>query len=272
MKTDTFDNQTETQSFQTHLIYIQKLALLSRNLNLEVNTPIVDNVLTQEQIRKVEAKLKLIEMTKFSVDQELAIVRIDPSYSSSSILWLPIKIYYLNYHLLCLIDFFLTSKETSLSIGHKECLGEFSRRLQKNDITFSEPIFNQTFDKSILDFIVQPGSNLTMRSDNNEIFKLLMKKTAKESLEESARIKKITNKRLKSSRESMEKEKSRLLISIFSFFYFMRIRLNYRNFTFIENIPAGSTAAYFEVYYDTANNFYTCLMDTLNRLKKGVLE
>lgn len=268
--TSTPSIQPASEGFQTHLVYIKKLALLSQGLGFTFNIASVVTTLSPVQAKKIDAKMKLIEMTKQSVDQELAIVRAYADYSSASVTWLPIKVYYLNYHLLCLIEFFLTGNDADLSVSHKDCLKRFSRRLKDNEASFSEALFNQTFGKDIFAFTVSSGTNLTMRSPNDIIYKLIMKKTAKENIEEYMRSQGITSKRSNENKAKIARQQDRLVVSIFSFFYFMRIRLNYKNFSFMEQMPPASTAEYFEAYYETANNFYSCFSATIQTLRSGV--
>jgi len=47
-------------------------------------------------------------------------------------------------------------------------------------------------------------------------------------------------------------------VSIFDFFYFMRIKSNYRGFNFIDDVPSRDTAKYFRACFQTPPNCYSC--------------
>ena len=57
-----------------------------------------------------------------------------------------------------------------------------------------------------------------------------------------------------------------MTVSIFDFFYQMRLRLNYRNFDFIDDIAADQTKAYFDQYFTAAGYFYNCFSNLKNKL------
>ncbi len=248
-------SKSERLDFETHLIYITQLAKLSYGLSATYNTK---PMLKKEEIENIKNKLKLVELTKQSIKDEYEIVQFDSDYSTASVSWLPIKTYYLVYHLLSVLDYIMTNNRTSLSVSHIQCVNKFSKRLSNKSLKFNNPLLNEVFDKSILGFTTASGEHLKINVSDEVIYKLLMKKIATYKVNNFMIAKNIPNMRHKKNKEKVNKFKSSLSVSIFDFFYLMRLRLSYRDLNFIDNIPAPDTKAYFEEYYNTAGYFYTC--------------
>lgn len=249
--------------FETHLRYVSRLAKLSAGLS--VSSAVIP-LLSKDKLESLNTKQQLIALTKKSIEDEFKIVQFDKEYSTASVLWLPIKTYYLTYHLLCIIDSLLTGSSGSLTMKHQKCVDGFSKMLTDGSLVFSQPLFNKVFDRTILNFRTVSGEHLRTTVGNDIVFKLLMKKVANDKISNYKITVGIPNTRGKKNREKVEKFKSNLTISVFDYFYLMRLRLNYRNYDFIDNVPSSDTKAYFEEYYKTADNFYQCFNNFKNQL------
>jgi hypothetical protein len=252
--------------FETHYIYVSRLNQLSRNLSVRSTSP---QKLTRTEFRKAERKLRLIELTAKSINDELSIVKADPDYSTASVLWLPVKTYYLLYHLLSVLDFMATGDPRSLVISHVQCTATFTRRLADQELVFSQPRFNQVFDKDIFNFKESSGQHLRNDASDALIYCLIMKKIAAYKLEDQHLLK-GWNLRSPKGREKRDTYKARLILSIFDFFYLMRIKSNYRGLRFIDDIPAEDTARYFRSYFQTARNFYACFSRLKTELERNL--
>lgn len=249
--------------FETHLKYASRLAKLTQGLT--VNSTITPQ-LSKSKIGNLEKKLKLVELTKKSIKDEYEIVQFDKEYSTASVLWLPIKTYYLTYHLLCSIDYLLTGKEDSLTAKHQKCLDVFSKALADGTLQFSEPILNNVFDKTILSFRTTSGEHLRNGVPDEIVYKLLMKKVANDKIENFKITNGIPDVRSRKNKERVEKFKNTLTVSVFDFFYLMRLRMNYRNFDFIDAIASSDTKRYFEEYYKASGHFYNCFNNFKNQI------
>lgn len=93
-----------------------------------------------------------------------------------------------------------------------------------------------------------------------------MRKIANEKIVGFKLSKGITHTRTDANRNEVEKYKQTMTVSIFDFFYQMRLRLNYRNFDFVDNVPADQTKAYFDGYFTTAGHFFKCFSNLRNKL------
>lgn len=253
----------ERIDFRTHLIYTERLLKLSHGLSIKCQ---IKPLLKKNKLSNIKSKLHLVELTKKSLEDEYRIVDVDRDYSLASVLWLPMKVYYLLYHLLSVVDFILTGKKTSLSISHEGCSTAFSKRLKSGDIEFSEKKFNDVFTKDILKFKSKSGEHLRRSATDDVIYKLVMKKIGNYK-KDNYRLKAGLNLRTKKGREKMNRYLlNKFNICIFDFFCLMRIKSSYRDFSFIDDMPAVDTKKYFKEYYTVSDNFYNCFNNLKNKL------
>ena len=263
MKVSSYHLPTDRLDFETHLKYVSLLAKLSKGVSV---TCTLKPKLNKSKLNALKNKLQLIELTKKSIQDEYKIVQIDKEYSTASVLWLPIKTYYLAYHLLCITDYLISDDIRSLSEKHSKCIDTFTKMLSSGAIQFSEPLLNGVYDKSILNFKTVSGELLRAGVKDEILYKSLMKKIAKEKIENFKISNGIVEVRTKKNKDKVEKFKNSLTVSIFDFFYSMRLRMNYRNFNFIDDIPSVNTKTYFEEYYKTAGCFYVAFSNLKNKL------
>lgn len=254
---------SDRPDFETHLKYASRLAKLTTGLSATCS---IKPALDKKKVTNLQNKLKLVELTKQSIKDEYEIVQFDKEYSTASVLWLPIKTYYLTYHLLCAIEYLLSGDETALSAKHYECMDTFTQKLADGTLTFSEPLLNIVFDKSILNLRESRGAHLKTNVPDEDIYKLLMKKVANDKIEEYKKYKGIPNVRSAGNKEKVEKFKNTMTVSIFDFFHLMRLRMSYRNFDFIDDVPSSDTKAYFEQYYKASDYFYVSLNNLKNKI------
>lgn len=242
------------EAYDTHLNYVRCLANLVSPATLTYN-----NHLRQATLPYVGEKQNLISLTRQSLNDENQIVQIDRDYSYASTSWLPIKSYYLVFNILLTIQYILTLQRGNFRMGHLACVDEFTRKLQAQEIQFSDPTLNQVFDGSILSYRSVAGANLSSRTSSTDMYKLVMKKIAKYKEEDWRRQNRI-NLRVKVHRDRFASYMSnKFSVSIFDFSYFMRIRSNYRDFAFIDGISSTETAAYFSAYFRFSMEFVRML-------------
>ena len=79
---------------------------------------------------------------------------------------------------------------------------------------------------------------------------------------------KIKDFRTNKSREFRDEYLDKFKISIFEFPYYMRLRCNYRDVSFIDKVSNQDTARYFNAYYYFTLNIF----NALNSLKMQILE
>ena len=256
--------KSDRHDFETHLKYATLIADLSAKLKITSN---LQPKLSRVDAEKLKDKIKLVKLTKVSIDQEYEIVSIDGDYSTAAVLWLPTKTYYLIYHLLCIVECLLTGKKEMLSAGHHECINEFTRKLKNMEIVFNEPLFNSVFDAGILDFKTKSGEILKSNISENVLYPLLMKKLVKGKIENYKIVQNLSASKTK-DKVRINSFKSKISVSVFDFFHLMRLRTTYRDLDFVDNIPSRDTKLYFEKYRTSADNFYKCFARYINELLK----
>lgn len=254
MPLNTFHLNSNRLDFETHLKYISLIENLSSGL--EISSKLSPN-LKASDIGQLKDKLQLVRLTKISIDQECKIVSFDKDYSSSSVLWLPIKSYYMLYHLLCITDCLLTGKLNALSAGHHNSIDTFNTLLRSADIQFNEKLLNSVFDETILNFTSESGEHLRNDAEDSRVYSLVMKKVAKGKVENYKIVQSLSARKLR-DKIRIASFKKNMEVSIFDFFHLMRLRMNYRNLDFVDNIPSTYTKMYFEQYYSTTDRFYKC--------------
>ncbi len=224
------------------------------------------DTLRQAGTPDVDGKKNLISLTKKSLIDEYKIVKIDKDYSYASTSWLPVKAYYLIFNILLTIEYIFKLQKNAFRLGHTACIEEFTRKLKAGEIQFSEPILNQVFDHSILTHVVKSGANLSSRTSPNEMYKMAIRKIARYKLDDW-KLKSRINLRKQVDKEKYDRYLQSLNISVFDFIYHMRIRSNYRDFAFIDDVTSDDTAEYFKSYFGFTVHF----VKALEGMKKDLL-
>jgi len=174
---------------------------------------------------------------------------------------LPVKTYYLLFNQLLTIEYIIKNDKSSFNIKHIDCVNIFTEKLKNKELEFSEPLLNQIFDKSILNYSSKKsGANLSHKTSSDVMYKLIMKKIAEYKLKDWQRtVAKTDNFRSVKDKQKKNNFLNKLNISIFDFLYCMRIRANYRDFAFIDGISPSETADYFNKYYEFSIQFFSLL-------------
>lgn len=214
----------------------------------------------------LDEKKNLIDLTKKSLNDEYKIVQIDKDYSYASTSWLPVKSYYLIFNILLTIEYIFKIQKDIFRLGHVSCVDEFTRKLKDGEIQFSESILNQVFDQSILTYTTQSGANLSSRTNKSDMYKMAIRKIAKYKIEE-LKQKNHINLKKKAHKIKFQQLSSSLIVSVFDFSYYMRIRSNYRDFAFIDGVTTMETAQYFNTFF----NFTASFVKVLEKMKKELI-
>lgn len=266
MKLGPSNNSIKNPDFKTHLNYISNLSLQSKNLSLAYGNRISVN----KNLTKYKTKASLFNLTKQSIENESKIVQIDSSYAKTVCCWMPVKSYYLCFNLMLTILYLITTDENDFKKTHTGLIEMFTLKLKNKEFLFSSPIFNEVFYCTILDFKMQAGFNISTpvtQNDMENLYKLSMKKIAEYKKEEYRKREKL-NLRKAVDKNKMEKYlKNTFQISIFDFLYQMRIRANYRDFAFIENVSDTEAKIYFDEYYSFLTRFIQALFKLYLEIK-----
>lgn len=252
----------DQQEFDTHFNYISALNVLTDNISLKTNQKF-----NTKKLPDLDKKTNLIKLTLKSLKDEYDIVQKDAEYSYASMSWLPVKSYYLLYNTLLTIEYVVKCNSHIYELRHQKCIEEFTRKIETKEIEFDIFFLNQVFDKDIFNLKFAPGLNLSMRTTIDILFSMLMKKASIYKLESWQRNEKIKDFKTKKCRAKKEAYLDKFKISIFEFPYYMRVRCNYKDLSFIDRVSSQDTAKYFNAYY----NFTLNMLKALNGLKEEIL-
>jgi len=252
------------QDYKTHYVYIKCLSGLINDCSLICNSRI-----NNKKLPFLNKKGNLIKLTKKSLKDEYKIVCEDDEYSYACTSWLPVKTYYLLFNQFLTIEYIIKGEENIFNISHTNCLKNFTDKLKEKEIEFSNTLLNYVFDKSILNYRSKiPGANLSFDTDPKVLYRLIMKKVADYKLKDWKRKKNIKNFCSRKNKQRKQNFLDGLRVSIFDFFYCMRIRANYKDFDFIDNVSFNETASYFKEYYDFSLNFF----DLFKKLEENLIK
>jgi len=249
-------NTPEHQAYDTHLNYIKCLASLTNGTTLQYN-----NSIQKAALPDIDQKKNLIALTKKSLNDEKKIVDIDKDYSYASTSWLPVKSYYLIFNVLLTVEYVIKIQKSIFKLGHTKCVDEFTRKLQAQEIQFSNQILNQVFDQTILNYKVASGANLSSRTTDDDMYKMAIRKIAKYKIDNWKQANKINLKK-KTDKVKYQTYLSNFSVSIFDFPYYMRIRSNYRDFAFIDGVTTDETAEYFNTFF-TFTVYFVKMLESL---------
>ena len=252
----------ERIDYDVHFKYVSRIALLSKGLSAKIS---LKPTISQTALSDLDPKLRLLERTKKSLAEEIRCINEDAEYAHACVAWLPAKVYYNLYHLLSLTEYMLAGNKTHLRIPHHACLGGLAQRITNCTVVFSCLLFNRACDKTILKFRTRSGEVLCHDITDERLISLIMKKIATDKLQDFKARKEIDCRNPKEKRV-YESEENKLKISIVDFFYSMRIRTNYKDMSFIDEVDADRTRSYFIEYYEAADNFYNCFNELKNDL------
>lgn len=242
-------NPDQQQAYRTHFNYISCLASLTNGASMVCSIN-----LRRAQLPDLGVKDNLIDLTRRSLNDENAIVQIDKDYSYASTSWLPVKSYYFLFNILLKTQYILSLERASFGRSHTWCITEFTRKLESQEIQFSEVILNQVFDASILRYRVAPGANLSTGTSRIDMYKIALRKIANYKEEDWRRKNNINLRRPADRTRYQNYLQNNFKVSIFDFAYLMRIRSNYRDFAFIEGVSTDDTKEYFESYFNFTMN------------------
>lgn len=144
-------------------------------------------------------------------------------------------------------------------------------RLEKKEVVFNKKIFNTNFQCSkIVSKKAKPGSNLKkiVNVDLKDRVMQVLNKLVSYKIEDIKRKGKFKNFRSKKARE----EKKKLLetdVNLVEFFYWYRIKSNYRDLEFLDkDIEEEQFKDFYKNYFELTCSFFEALMKMIKALSK----
>ncbi|MFY9287176.1 MAG: hypothetical protein WAO98_01615 [Alphaproteobacteria bacterium] len=255
-------------SFRTHLNYIkciEKLLLTSKFFAKQIGSPIK----SEFGIRRFK---KLNKITVKSIERDIELAREDPEFGMIIAPWFPVKCYYALYYfesiLINLIDGDMAGFRHG---GHGAVRKKICNLVSTKNIYFDEATLDMVYSLSRISSMppINPGQN-TKNSYWSEV--QCGDSVAKKLFDYKLYDRKINKKwNLYSPKDRAEKKdfiKTERLMLI-DFFYWYRIKANYRDFDYIDfenGITPAETLQYLESYFNAFRLYSAGLMQQIERL------
>lgn len=249
--------------FTTHSNYLNCLKTLSQSLSMSVNLPNIQNPNRLSPI--VQKKKILVDLTKNNLDSELQQINNFKDYSQICVSWIPVKSYYLFFNLLILLEYLITDEEKWLLIDHGDAHKEFKDLIRTNCISFNINSFNTIYIPSrILSWSIPSGNNVRTSNRNYNILeRQVIKKMFMYSMEEYKRVRGIKSLRGTNKANFLNST----TINLCEFFYWYRIKANYRDMEFVNSaVGINDFYTFYSDYYVLTNNFYNTMKAQINAI------
>lgn len=194
-------------------------------------------------------KQKLIELTRQSIKAEALIRSVDMEYAGASLPWIPAKVYYFLFHHFCTIDYLINPTKGRPNDNHRALVNRLAGWLKTSELVFSDHLFNQTFTiEDVLGRIKPQATQLRAGTNDQTLFEMVMKNTARHMMDEYKTTHKVTRKQV--DQEKFKQFKAHNPTSIFHYPLAMRRRTNYKDIAFIDGASDEDIASYFDAYLE----------------------
>ena len=252
--------------FVTHHNYVMHLKALARNLSIDTSLKFKEKFILPKEINK---KLSLLRLTLKGIENESDVISENPEYSIICVSWISVKSYYLLFNMLCTLKLLINCDKKAFSCSHFNIINTFKGYLKRRELFFNNNEFNNIYKaEDILKWKAKSGANIKRNSpDYAERFNQILKKLVNYKLEEFQRQKKIPNFRNKTDRKKKEDFISKTDINLCEFFYWYRIKANYRDLEFLDkDIDIMDFKNFYSDYFDLTVSFYNAIKDVINKL------
>jgi len=252
------------KSFRTHLNYVWFMEDVTKDLKIQYNINIKSIKQNKEEEDLLNKKINLIKLIIKNLNEEYKIVKNNIGFSEVCIPWIAVKTYYLIFNLILIIEYLITCDINSFKVGHKTLLERFKSNIKRNILCFSNDFLNRMVScEDIKKWKLLPGHNLKLPQniDFENRFKGVIRKLFDYVIEDFSRDKY----RLKDKRKFIQNN----FINIFEFFYWYRIKSNYRDLEFLDkDIHILDYFRFYNSYFIVSKNFYMALKELINNLSE----
>jgi len=165
----------------------------------------------------------------------------------------------------------MTGSEERLNSKHKDILRWFNNCIKNTELNFSNPLFNCVYlCLDVRNIKSNPGENLRKNTFNIDArCKQILKKLVDYKVDDFKREKNIPNFRKKKHQAERDNFLKSNYVSIFEFFYWYRIKANYRDLEFLDtDIASPSFQDYYNYYFNLTMNTQAAFKQLINKLSK----
>lgn len=254
--------------FMTHLNYVSCMKDLSEGLAIELKF----NIDSKSSFLRnsLSKKISLIKLIKESLDEEHKKALEEKDFAKVCSMWISVKSYYLIFNLLLVLCALVNNDKENLDYAHSKVISNFRTMIKNKKLVFNKEYFNLVvFCSDALCFKSKSGDTLRADVDNKLRVNSVLKKLCKYKFEDFCRYKNIKNFRKKINKKIRQDFFNNNEISLFEFFYWYRIKTNYRDLAFLDQeINKEYVAKFYENYYLLTINFYDALKILINEVSK----
>lgn len=214
---------------------------------------------------------KLGDLTHMSIEAELNAATLAHEFSTVIAPWLPVKCYYRLYYLETTLVYLLNGNSIGFKHGgHKGVRKAISILINNNELVFSNVnISTQNTIRDIRAHKIAPGSNLSENFYLTHDCVLSVRKKVSDYLETDWKeTKKISTYSTKASRSSRDNFYATNTLNLTDFFYWMRIKVNYKDMNYLDFPDAGTdddalsyVKHYFKAYASYAEALKVLILD-----------
>ena len=248
--------------FSTHKNYLSYMRRISDNLSLECNINITSKIPISDIAFK---KVKLIKFTIESMKSEYKIIiQQYPEYAAVCVSWVPVKSYYVIFNLIILLEYLLNGNEKRLTTTtHGNSLTVLKNLIGRGELNFNISDFNEIKTVAEIQKLKIPRfENLRSGTEyrKEEILRKLVD-YAHDELKRKVKTKRISHTGMETFRK--------LKLALFEFFYWYRIKVNYRDLEFISSeVTTEEFCQFYEDYHLLTANFYKAFRGCINNLSQ----
>lgn len=256
-------------TYRTHLNYIKcvetQFSSLSISTSLRPSATLPPSNMNRFQ--------KLANLTGQSIDNEMGACTIAHEYAQIIVAWLPVKCYYRLYYLESILVYLLNGNTTGFTRGgHKGVRRALSNLINGNQLVFSNiEIPTQTTIAMIRAHKITSGANLSPTYHTSPDCINSVRKKISEYQEhdwkEGRGIKRYSTAASRASRDNFYATNT---LNLTDFFYWMRIKVNYKNLDFLDFPILTATFNAYEYtthYFQAYNNYASALESLIATLK-----
>lgn len=275
--TDTLENEdgwtlvvssSTPPDFRTHLNYIKAMKDLSDGLKITLNFSVTSQSNFQKAI--LSKKLRFIKIIKDNLDDEYKKAMQEKEFAKICSIWISVKSYYLIFNMLLVLCSLINGEESNLDYSHKKSIVNFRKLIKEGKISFNKYGFNKVctcFEAN--SFKTKAGDNLRFGVEEEIRIKGILKKLCTYKFESYCRDNNIKDFRGKKNRDKRDLFFTNNEISLFEFFYWYRIKTNYKDLSFLDqDVHSSEIVEFYESYYTFTMNFYNSLKDLINEVSK----
>jgi len=260
--------------FRTHWNYIKCLNYIFTDLQISVNVS-TSSYLDPEIAIRFE---RLSQITKLSTLSDLASCRQETTYASVVAPWVPVKCYYRLYYLESIFLYFLSNDRrgfrngghtgvrksllNELEIGHISLINSSSSILSEISVWDTASNFNTSSGSNISGcYFMYPDCHKSIRKKMTEYIKI-----------DWMQANRIENFRKLEARRLRDEKLKPKRFSLLDYFYWMRIKANYRDVDFLDfeqDVSSLDSFEYIKEFVETTEKYASALESTITQIKQA---